>query len=182
MPASSSRSEPLARAAAVLLALACSAAAVPAHDGAHAPGKAASVSADWNFTLPTLAGDRFVALRSLAGPVLVNFWGVDCPPCVAELPALMAFARAQPQWTVLLVGTDKPAVAQPFLERYAHPLPANVLPLRGGANTPALLRAAGNRQAALPHSVAWSRGAACKSHSGMLDDALLQQMARACTQ
>jgi outer membrane receptor for ferrienterochelin and colicins len=166
----------------VLLALACSAASVPAHDDPHGPRKAANVSADWDFTLPTLAGDRFVALRSLPGAVLVNFWGVDCPPCVAELPALMAFARAHPAWTVLLVGTDKSAVAHPFLERYAHPLPANVLPLRGGTNTPTLLRAAGNRQAALPHSVAWSRGAACRSHIGMLDGALLEQMARACAQ
>ena len=62
-----------------------------AHDGAHAPG-ALPLGHAWHFTLPTLDGSRFVQLSALSGPVLVNFWGKDCGPCISELPRLEAFA------------------------------------------------------------------------------------------
>jgi outer membrane receptor for ferrienterochelin and colicins len=142
-----------------------------------------AVSPGWDFTLPTLDGDRFVRLRDATGPVLVNFWGVDCPPCVAELPMLLAFARAQPGWTLLLVGTDPQAAARAFAARLPQPLPPNVWLLRGAAQAPALLREAGNRQGGLPHSVALLPGGkgACALHTGMLSDAWLTNTGAACT-
>ena len=36
----------------------------------------------WDFNLPALDGSRFVRASSVQGPLLVNFWGVECPPCV----------------------------------------------------------------------------------------------------
>jgi outer membrane receptor for ferrienterochelin and colicins len=189
MPASSCRSERgrwRARALAAALLLA-GALAVPAWalERAHAAGRtgAPPVVTGWDFTLPTLHGSRFVRLRDAAGPVLVNFWGTDCPPCVAEMPLLLDFARAHPQWTVLLVGTDPPAAAREFAAlKLPAPLPDNVHLLRGAAQARALLNEAGNRQGALPYSVALYGAAplAGDVHAGMLDAWRLQRWAASC--
>ena len=104
----------------------------------------------WDFSLPALDGGRFVRLSDQQGPVLVNFWSRDCPPCVTELPRLQAFADAHPTWTVLLVSTDTPAAATEFVRAHAITLPV----LRPGGNVAALMRSAGNRVGALPFTVA----------------------------
>jgi thiol-disulfide isomerase/thioredoxin len=45
-----------------------------------------------DFELPDAAGHK-VSLRAQRGhPVAVNFWATWCPPCVAEVPSLEAFA------------------------------------------------------------------------------------------
>lgn len=165
MPASSSRSRAAVGALALLLAGAA---------GATEPAR-------WSFTLPTLAGDRFVRSEDLEGPVLVNFWGRDCPPCVAELPRIEAFAKAHPQWTVLLVSTDAPAEAREFVQR--HGLQLTVL--RQGANVAALMRSAGNRSGGLPFTVALHadgrQALLCRRQLGELAPADLQRIAAACT-
>ncbi len=43
-------------------------------------------------------------------PRIVNFWATWCPPCVAELPELEAFAAANPRFDVVLVNTDTPSL------------------------------------------------------------------------
>jgi len=179
----------------VLLAVAALAPTARAHPGPHTPlagnpdaavstgaQGTSAVARGWDFTLPTLDGGRFVRLRDATGPVLVNFWGVDCPPCVAELPLLLAFARAQPAWTVLLVGTDPPAASRAFAARLPQPLPPNVLLLRGAVQARALLREAGSRHGGLPHSVALLPGSAgaCALHAGMLTDAWLLSTVATC--
>ena len=131
----------------------------------------------WDFTLPTLEGDRFVQLSQLRGPVLVNFWGRDCPPCVAELPRLQAFAKNQASWTLLLVATDAPQLAQQFLLQRGI---VGLTVLRASANPAALMRCAGNRSGALPFSVALRDGRICQAHSGELTDADLQTLLTAC--
>jgi outer membrane receptor for ferrienterochelin and colicins len=166
-----------------------------AHDGPHPPpagtsGAAASkgnqvppaVTQGWDFALPTLDGARFVRLREATGPVLVNFWSVDCPPCVAELPLLLAFAHAQPSWILLLVNIDRPAAARAFAAHLPQPLPPNVLFLRGAAQARALLREAGSRNGGLPHSVALlpGSGGTCGLHAGMLTDAWLSKALATC--
>ncbi|MDO4709308.1 MAG: TlpA disulfide reductase family protein [Pseudomonadota bacterium] len=133
---------------------------------------------DWSWRLPSLDGRRFVASDQQPGPLLVNFWGVDCPPCIAELPRLQAFADAHPHWQVLLVSTDSPREAAAMLARLDIRLPA----LRGGAGMPALMRRAGNPQGVLPFSVALPAPGQpiCARHLGELRPADLQQFREAC--
>lgn len=131
----------------------------------------------WDFSLPTLDGSRFVRLSALDGPVLVNFWSRDCPPCVTELPRLQAFATAHPAWTVLLVSTDTSAAASEFVQRHGIALPV----LRPGANVAALMRAAGNRSGALPFTVAAGAARICGRQLGEMSAADLARIASACT-
>lgn len=132
--------------------------------------------AAWDFSLPTLDGDRFVRLSGLHGPVLVNFWSRDCPPCVTELPRLQTFANAHPAWTVLLVSTDTPAAATEFIRAHGVTLPV----LRPGGNVVALMRAAGNRIGALPFTVATRKARLCDRQLGALSSADLRRIADAC--
>lgn len=162
----------------LLLLAAMLASAPPArtHTGPHAPG-AVPVGHGWDFTLPTLDGSGFVTASSPAGPVLVNFWGVDCAPCIAELPRLQAFAAAHPQWTVLLVSTDAPARAQAFVQRHGITLTV----LRPGANVMALMRSAGNRSGGLPFTVGLRQGRLCDGQLGELAESDLARLAARCT-
>jgi outer membrane receptor for ferrienterochelin and colicins len=128
--------------------------------------------ATWDFTLPTIEGDRFVQVSKLPGPVLVNFWGRDCPPCVAELPLLQVFARANRGWTILLVCTDPPQDARVFLEKHN----ITLLALKSGASVEGLMRAAGNRSGGLPFTVVLRDGQVCKTHEGGLSEADLEAL------
>jgi outer membrane receptor for ferrienterochelin and colicins len=157
--------------------LACCAVASHAHDGHSASNVTSTVGQAWDFTLPSLDGSRFVKASSFTGPVLVNFWGRDCPPCVAELPRLQAFAQAHPQWTVLLVSTDSPAITREFVQQHSITLPV----LRPGANVTALMRSAGNRSGGLPFTVVVYDARICDRQSGMLQDSDLRRFEQACS-
>ncbi|HEY4081618.1 MAG TPA: TlpA disulfide reductase family protein [Burkholderiaceae bacterium] len=130
----------------------------------------------WDFTLPTLEGDRFVQASRLPGSVLINFWGRDCPPCVAELPRLQAFAQDQRDWTLMLVATDPPQDARVFLQRRGITLPV----LKAGPSVVALMHRAGNRTGGLPFTVALRDGQICRVHEGELSEAALAELHAAC--
>ena len=167
------------RAALLAAGMAVGVAPVWAHEGAHSAA-ALPLGHAWDFTLPTLDGSRFVQASALGGPVLVNFWGKDCGPCIAELPRLQAFAKANPQWTVLLVSTDAPADAREFVQRHGVTLTV----LRPGANVGALMRSAGNRSGGLPFTVALRaetrEARLCGGQSGELAQPDLERIAAAC--
>jgi len=138
---------------------------------------AGSVDRAWDFNLPALDGSRFVRASSVPGPLLVNFWGTECPPCIEELPRLQAFAADRPAWTVWLVATDPAPTARAFVERHAVRLPV----LRAGQNVSGLMRAAGNRDGGLPFTVALRQGRICAVREGALAPADLVSIEAACT-
>ena len=153
-----------------LIAAICAAQRTVAHDGhaTHGTAQAAAATtpnrAVWRFTLATLDGDRFVRSSDFPGPILVNFWSRDCPPCIAELPRLQAFANANPHWTVLLIATEATRDAQAFLNARGITLTS----LRAGTDSRALLRVAGNPSGALPYSRAQLANGACFTKLGEL--------------
>jgi len=58
-----------------------------------------------DLTLPCLGGGPEVALATLRGPLLVNFWAQYCGPCQAESPLLEQLFRSA-EGTVAVVGVD----------------------------------------------------------------------------
>lgn len=57
-------------------------------------------------------GSQTVSLSQYRGHVvLLNFWASWCPPCIEELPSLMALHRRLPQLVILGVSIDEDAQA-----------------------------------------------------------------------
>ena len=79
--------------------------------------------------LPRLDGTAFVRLDDFAGrPVLLNFWGSECPPCIAELPLLFAQASRHPGLQFLGIAVDQRAAASRFLAGLQPTYPQVVAP------------------------------------------------------
>lgn len=79
----------------------------------------AGATAFWQMSFPTPDGGS-VAAASLRGqPLLLNFWGTWCPPCIKEMPDLDAFAKehAAQGWRVLGLAVDNPKAVRDFLTR-----------------------------------------------------------------
>jgi cytochrome c biogenesis protein CcmG/thiol:disulfide interchange protein DsbE len=53
-------------------------------------------------------GSRSVELANLRGHVvIVNFWATWCPPCIEELPSLLALQRELPGVIVVAISQDE---------------------------------------------------------------------------
>ena len=72
---------------------------------------------DWNWRLID-ASDKPVAFKDFKGKViLINFWSVGCPPCVAELPSLeKLYDEYGDRVVFLFVSYDMPRRALRFLK------------------------------------------------------------------
>jgi thiol-disulfide isomerase/thioredoxin len=102
--------------------------------------------------LPDLDGREHTLAAMAAGrPLLVNVWASWCPPCVAEMPELARFARAQGADGVQVVGIalDDPAAVRAFLQRVPVGYPI-LLDTPGPADAGVRL---GNPRGMLPYSV-----------------------------
>ncbi|MGC5289075.1 TlpA family protein disulfide reductase [Micromonospora sp. DT231] len=82
--------------------------------GAGATAPAADGRALPELTLACFTGGAPVALRDVAGPVVINVWASWCPPCQKELPAFQRLSeRAAGQLQVLGVNSrDTRSAAQ----------------------------------------------------------------------
>jgi thiol-disulfide isomerase/thioredoxin len=128
--------------------------------------------------LPKLDGTAFVRLDDYAGrPVLLNFWGSECPPCIAELPLLFAQAPRHPGLQFLGIAVDQRAAASRFLSRLQPTYPQLV----ASTQPEVLLRRFGNKAGALPFTVVVdTRREVCASRLGDVDAAWIAAAAQAC--
>jgi thiol-disulfide isomerase/thioredoxin len=130
---------------------------------AHALAQANAMS----FELPALDGSAFVRLADHAGhPVLLNFWGSECPPCIQEMPMLNAQALRYPGVRFLGIAVDQRAQASRFLARFPPTYPQ----LIAATQPEVLMRRFGNKPGALPYTVVLNaRLQVCASHIGEVD-------------
>jgi thiol-disulfide isomerase/thioredoxin len=78
-------------------------------------------------------GTRTITLSQFRGrPVMLNFWATWCPPCIEEMPSLIALHQQMPQLEILAVSVDHDETQyNNFLAQ--HPLPVDLV--RDGAET-----------------------------------------------
>ncbi len=113
----------------------------------------------WSMAFEQLNGPQAgqpLALASLRGqPLLLNFWGTWCPPCVREMPELDRFARAHAAkgWRVLGLAVDNPAAVQRFLAA----TPVSYAIALAGFEGAGLSRELGNSAGGLPFTVVFDR-------------------------
>ncbi|MCD6452746.1 MAG: TlpA family protein disulfide reductase [Dehalococcoidales bacterium] len=91
-----------------------------------APPKAIVGQQAPDFQLPDIDG-QMVSLSDFSGqPILINFWGTGCPPCISEMPSLQqVYEDTQGKELVMLaihVGGNPTSVRQ-FMEEYNLSLP-----------------------------------------------------------
>jgi thiol-disulfide isomerase/thioredoxin len=93
-----------------------------------------------------------LAMASFRGkPLLVNFWGTWCPPCIEELPLINAFfeQNQSKNWQTLGLAVDQAPAVTKFLAAKPLSFPVAMAGLAGIE----LTRTLGNMTGALPFSV-----------------------------
>jgi thiol-disulfide isomerase/thioredoxin len=81
-----------------------------------------------DFTLPTL-DDTKITLSSFRGqPVLLNFWASWCPPCLSEMPELMAVYELYREQGLVVIAVnttfqDSRKDAEAFVNELGMPFP-----------------------------------------------------------
>lgn len=145
---------------------------------AAAPAPAQTSRPALSFELPMLDGSAFVRLADFSGqPVLLNFWGSECPPCIREMPLLLGESRRYPSVRFLGIAVDDRASASRFLRRQAAGYPQLVAPQAAEV----LLRRFGNTTGGLPYTVVLNaRHQMCASHLGEVDNSWIATAINAC--
>ena len=129
-----------------------SAAAAAAAAAASVTPAAASL---WQMSFERPEGGTLV-MSSLRGqPLLLNFWGTWCPPCVKEMPELDQFSKqfAPQGWRVVGLAVDNPKAVREFLAR----TPVSYAIGLAGFEGSELSRTLGNEQSGLPYTLAFGR-------------------------
>lgn len=109
----------------------------------------------WSLAFEQPDGRRLEMATLFGQPLLLNFWGTWCPPCVKEMPELDRFAReyAGQGWRVLGLAVDSPKAVREFLARSPVSYPIGLAGFEGSE----LTRKLGNAQSGLPFTVAFDR-------------------------
>jgi len=124
--------------------------------GASAPGGAPDpIAALWQMRFDQPDGGTLDMATLRGQPLLLNFWGTWCPPCVKEMPDLDRFARrfGIQGWRVVGLAVDNPKAVREFLGR----TPVSYIIAMAGFEGSELSRQLGNSQGGLPYTVAFDR-------------------------
>ena len=128
--------------------------------------------------LPDLESQAFVRLSDFPRQTMVlNFWGADCPPCLAELPLLRAQAASHPGVQFLGVATDPRLRARQFLMPLGPLYPQVIAP----AQSQGIMRRLGDPAGILPFTVVLDRAhQICARHIGEVSAEWLQAALHQC--
>ena len=132
--------------------------------------------------LAALDGAQFVRLSSHAGlaghPVLLNFWGSECPPCIREMPLLNAQAALHPQVRFIGIAVDDRQHALRFAQQQGMAYLQLAAPSQPGP----LLQRFGDKVQGLPYTVMLDAShRICATHLGEVDAAWISSAAGACS-
>lgn len=122
-------------------------------------------------------GDDLVMASFLGRPLLLNFWGTWCPPCVREMPLLDSFQRRQGSrgWQVVGLAVDAPSAVREFLRSRSLAFAVGMAGFEGMA----LSRSLGNESGALPFSALFDADGQLRgTHLGEFDAAALERATR----
>ena len=140
------------------------------------PDEAALAFWRMNFTQPD---DKILVVASLRGqPLVLNFWGTWCPPCVKEMPELDQFARgpfAARGGKLLGLAVDNPTSVRQFLARS----PVSYTIGLAGFDGTDLSRQLGNSAGGMPFTAVFNRqGAVVQRKLGITSAAELERWTR----
>ena len=139
-------------------------------------GEPGSQAADFSFVDQHGEERRFTDWRGTAR--VVNFWGTWCPPCVHEIPMLIALQDSLREDGLQIIGVavDDPADAFAM----AKELGMNYPTMADARRSLDLLRAYGNRTGALPFTAfVDSEGVIHDRHTGALTEEQAREKLRA---
>jgi len=132
--------------------------------GGPTPPAPAAPAADptgfWSMAFPTPAGAELRTASLRGQPLLLNFWGTWCPPCIKEMPELDQFARelAPKGWRVLGLAVDNPKAVREYLAKS----PVGYTIALAGFEGTELATKLGNTQSGLPFTVAFDASGAIR--------------------
>ena len=104
-----------------------------------------------NTSLPDLSNQPRQLSEWQGKILLVNFWATWCPPCVAEMPELVALQNemASKNLQIIGIGIDSPSNMKQFAEKHQISYPLLVAGMQGTE----LSRDLGNQAGGLPFTV-----------------------------
>ncbi|MFD0682007.1 MULTISPECIES: redoxin domain-containing protein [unclassified Paenibacillus] len=79
-----------------------------------------------DFTVTGLDGQMHDLSQYKGKPLIINFWGTFCPPCVREMPALQSQYDKWKDQNVQIVGmnlNESPVTVKAYLQQYNITLP-----------------------------------------------------------
>ena len=83
-----------------------------------------------SLSLPDING-KVHTLSQYAGKwVVVNYWATSCPPCLKEIPELVAFHKRYQDRDVVLLGVDFEDIPLPWLKDFMDSVSMNYTVLR----------------------------------------------------